>query len=636
MPVSTLSCHRAQPHRALVYPLLGAWNLLLLAMALLAATLPFLDLTSNAAPERLRRGAPAEPAVRPRSGGFALVLGDRHLLLLALLAVLLNCVNTTGEFILTELVIRHADQRIVLQPTLDKGNLIAAFYGDYYFAVNAVSVVFQLLLVARVFRWIGVHGAILLLPMIALAGYGLVVFVPVFSIIWAVKVLENGIDYSIMNTARHALYLPLPARHQFEGKTAIDTFFWRLGDLVQAGLIYAGLNWFGFEIHHFAIANMVLASVWICVAVRIGKRYAGAAPRPRAVKWRPLLVGAGSTVFAVVAFAVPRGVRAAEEPLFGEQEPLTAELQFDGRELCRTTVRDGGCSDVPAVLAYTDVAGAAHRIDVQLQPRGKWRAETGHCTLPPLFVSFDGGATAGTVFEGLNVNVLPLTTHCRDSSSYEQFLLKEYLAYRIYNVLTEKSLRVRLARITYRDTGRAGRTVERYAFFTEHFESFAARQDAELWKTRDFDRLAADPRELATLDLFEYLIGNTDWSSVRGHNVAHVRSGAGTVTAVPYDFDFSGLVDAVYAGPPPELPIRSVTQRLFRGYCRPGFDWREVFEYFQMQRDSIDSLVEEVPGLSVQNRRKASAYVDGFFDAVGAHDRDEINASCRRAAAARN
>jgi len=110
---------------------------------------------------------------------------------------------------------------------------------------------------------------------IVLIGYGLVVFIPIFSIIRLVKIMENSTDYSLMNTTRHALYLPLSAAKTYEGKTTIETFFWRFGDLLQAGTIYAGLHWFKFELEHFAMANMVLALVWLWVAWQISRYYTG-------------------------------------------------------------------------------------------------------------------------------------------------------------------------------------------------------------------------------------------------------------------------------------------------------------------------------------------------------------------------
>ena len=207
------------------------------------------------------------------SGGFALVLRDRYLLLLAVLAVLLNCVNSTGEYILADLVLSHADTQAASNPAIDRAGVIAGFYSNFFFAINALTLVIQVGIVARLFRWIGVPGAILVLPVIALIGYGLVVFVPIFSVIGVVKILENSTDYSVMNTSRHALYLPLSTLQKFHGKTTIDTCFWRFGDVAQAAVIYTGLHWLGFQSQHFAMLNMMLALIWIAIAISIGRRY---------------------------------------------------------------------------------------------------------------------------------------------------------------------------------------------------------------------------------------------------------------------------------------------------------------------------------------------------------------------------
>ncbi|HLF13075.1 MAG TPA: hypothetical protein VJA26_17880, partial [Gammaproteobacteria bacterium] len=478
MAGATLGALAGPPLVGALFPLLGPWNLMLVAMALLAATLPLVASTGNSVPAASRN---PQHDVCAGSGhvlsGFALVMRDRYLLLLALLMVLLNCVNTTGEYILTELVIRHADYELVTQPGLDKGSLIAAFYGDFYFAVNALTVVLQVLLVARVFRWIGVHGAILVLPIVAIIGYGLIVFLPIFSIIRAVKIIENGVDYSMMNTARHALYLPLPAAHQYEGKTAIDTFFWRLGDVLQAGVIYVGLNWFGFEFQQFAVLNMVLASVWIVVAMQIARRYAQRIPSDTRRARRGLVVRFSAAALGLAAFAVSADA-AADRTLFAEHEVLQIELVMDTAAFCRDPQRKG-CGDAPASLVYKAADGREQHIDVSVRARGRWRQDTAACRLPALFVFFSESAASGTPFAG--EKMLPLTTHCRETpSAYEQYVLKEYLAYRIYNLLTDKSLRVRLARITYRDTG-SSESTQRYGFFTEHFDSLAARHDAQVW-----------------------------------------------------------------------------------------------------------------------------------------------------------
>ncbi|HET8698317.1 MAG TPA: hypothetical protein VFO94_12565, partial [Gammaproteobacteria bacterium] len=255
-----------------LFPVLGRWNMLLVAASILVATLPLVARTRDAVPAAQRNpAANGAPEHRHPLGGFHLVLRDRYLLLLALLVVVLNCVNTTGEYIVTDLVVRHADALAAADPARDKGGIIAAFYGDYFLAVNALTVLLQCLVVGRVFRRIGVAGALLVVPMVAALGYGLIAFVPVFSLILAVKVLENGVDYSLMNTARQAVFLPLPAAQQYEGKTAIDTFFWRLGDVVQAGLIYAGVTWLGLDVRGFALLNALLAVLWIALAARLAR-----------------------------------------------------------------------------------------------------------------------------------------------------------------------------------------------------------------------------------------------------------------------------------------------------------------------------------------------------------------------------
>jgi AAA family ATP:ADP antiporter len=259
-----------------LFPSIGPWMLLLLAMALLALTLPCVGWARAAVPPGSRsyvRSAD-EKDHGGLLGGLSLVMTDRYLFLLALLIVLLNWVNTTGEYILAELVVRYADAAVAANSDVVKADFIAAFYGNFFFTVNLLTLLFQVFLVSRVILWIGVRGAVMVLPVIAIIGYGLVAFVPIFSIIRIAKVMENSTDYSLMNTTRHALYLPLSAAQKYEGKTTIEAFFWRFGDLAQAGAIYAGLNWFQFGIAQFAAVNIVLSLIWLGVAWQVARSYA--------------------------------------------------------------------------------------------------------------------------------------------------------------------------------------------------------------------------------------------------------------------------------------------------------------------------------------------------------------------------
>jgi hypothetical protein len=312
--------------------------------------------------------------------------------------------------------------------------------------------------------------------------------------------------------------------------------------------------------------------------------------------------------------------------LFDRTDALPLEVHMDAKRLCRDP-RRASCADLPAALVYSDDEGVERRLDVSLRSRGRFRDETGDCSLPALFVFF-GDDTTGTPFAG--ETMLPLTTHCRTPAHYEQYVLKEYLAYRIYNTLTDKSLRVRLLRVTYHDTSERTEPLTRYAFFVEHFDSLGARHEAVPWRPERFDVLGADALEIATLDLFQYLIGNTDWSAVFSHNVVLIRDAVSRVTPVPYDFDFSGLVDAHYATVDPQLAIRDVKQRVFRGVCRPDTDWPHVFAAFQARRGAIEKLLDKLDVTS-SDRDEARRYVDSFFATLSSEPQREreIVAACR-------
>jgi AAA family ATP:ADP antiporter len=617
---------------------LDASQLMLVAMVLLTSTVPFVNWTRSSVPANCRSRAPEpnEPCTASPLGGFSLIARDRYLLLVALLIMLLNCVSTMGDYLLADLVIGHAEKLIGSDPSLDKGQLIGEFYASFYLAVNVLTVVLQVFLVGRLFRWIGVNGALLLLPIVAVIGYGAVVFLPIFGLLRAVRVCEYGGNYSVLNTARQALFLPLSAKGKYEGKIATDAFFWRFGDLIPAVIIFIGLSWLDLGAQQFAIVNVGLSLVWLAVALQLARRNPGqAAARPplslarsvamalayargfsapvfanRASSWLAAGIGLLAIASSAPADAATDGAAGARPPgVFDEARALAMELVFDSKALCRNPQRSE-CADLPATLLYRDGLGGEQRVAVALRTRGRYRADTVQCGLPALFVFFTGD-TRDTLFAG--ESMLPLTTHCARGTEYEQYLLKEYLAYRIYGALTSKSLRVRLVRMTYVDAAGRLEPVERYAFFTEHFESFARRHGATVRPKNLFDPRTADPAEVTTLDLFQYAIGNTDWSVVKGHNVLLVEGTAGLVTPVPFDFDFSGLVDAEYASVSPELSIRTVRQRVFRGLCNPGTDWDSAFAHFAARRADVLRLVDEVPGLQPRQGVRAVEYLEDAF-----------------------
>lgn len=629
-------------YRALV-GVFDASEFMLVTAMLLGLTLPLVQWTRNSVPahRRSRSAEPTEPSVDSAFGGFALIARDRYLLLVALLIMLLNCVSTLGDFLLTNVVLGHAEQQLALDPSLDKGQLIGEFYASFYLAVNVLTVVLQVFVVGRLFRWVGVSGALLVLPLVALLGYGLVAFLPIFAVLRVVRVGEFAGNYSIFNTARQALFLPLSTKGKYEGKITTDTFFWRFGDLIPAVIVFIGLHWLAFTAQQFAVVNMGLSLVWLAIAVQLARRTPdGAHDRARpslvrgaaaALSWvrnppAPELAARAASWFAAaacvvaVASSAPADAadgRGAPKGLFDEVEPLQMELVFDSRALCRNPER-APCVDLPATLVYRDALDHEQRVTVALRTRGRYRADTVQCDLPALFVFFTGD-TRDTLFKG--ESMLPLTTHCSRGAGYEQYLLKEYWAYRIYETLTSKSLHVRLVHMAYRDAAGRVKPVERYAFFTEHFESLARRQSTTIRPASVFDPRTADSAEVATFDLFQFAIGNTDWSAIKGHNVLLLESEAGVVTPVPFDFDFSGLVDAHYASVSPGLAISSVRQRVFRGVCNPRTDWDAAFAHFAAHREEVLELADEIPGLEPKQRDGAVEYLQGAFATFASPER---------------
>ncbi len=217
---------------------------------------------------------PGQDRVKGRSG-FALVFSDRYLLMIALLMLVYNLVNTNGEYILSKTVVSqytHSHSAAALGG-LDEKKVIGEFYGNYLTVVNVLAALIQAFLVSRIIKFFGVGGGLLVLPLVALIGYGAMAFIPILSIIRSAKIAENSIDYSLQGTVKNALYLPTSREAKYKAKQANDTFFVRFGDVISAGIVLAGTTWLGFAAKQFALVNLVLIAVWLTVAVALGRRF---------------------------------------------------------------------------------------------------------------------------------------------------------------------------------------------------------------------------------------------------------------------------------------------------------------------------------------------------------------------------
>jgi AAA family ATP:ADP antiporter len=270
---------------------LGAWVGALIASEIFAAVGPYRLMIVSAIglsacvlltlwiDRRERERAPAHHADADapiaRTGGFSLVFSSRYLLLIAMLVVVLNVVNTVGEFILGKLVVEHAAGLVSSGAAggASASTIIGQFYGDFFAWVNLVGFLFQLVLVSRIFKHVGVRGALFVLPLIATFSYGMLAVLPILAIVRIAKILENSADYSINNTARHALFLPTSREAKYNAQQAIDSFFWRAGDLLQAVIVFIGAEKLAFGIRAFAAVNLTLVMVWLVLVFAIGREY---------------------------------------------------------------------------------------------------------------------------------------------------------------------------------------------------------------------------------------------------------------------------------------------------------------------------------------------------------------------------
>jgi AAA family ATP:ADP antiporter len=230
--------------------------------------------------ERARRAARVEapkPAVKKGSSAnaFALVFRTRYLLLMALMLMIFNLVNTTGEYILGSIVKETAGNLVAAGRAggLTEGQLIGNFYSKYFTLVNILGLLMQLFVVSRVVKRFGVSWAVMILPIISLGAYNTIVFFPVLTAVLAAKVAENSTDYSLNNTVRNMLFLPCTYEEKFSAKQAIDSFFVRMGDVLSALLVFVGTSVLALHSRGFAAINALLVVVVLVLAWKVGQSY---------------------------------------------------------------------------------------------------------------------------------------------------------------------------------------------------------------------------------------------------------------------------------------------------------------------------------------------------------------------------
>jgi AAA family ATP:ADP antiporter len=247
---------------------LGPPALMLVAAVMLAACVGLVVVVHRREHDRPR--AAAEPAHDDEklggANGFALLLKDRYLLLIGAFILIVNWVNTTGEYVLDRTLLDAS--RAEASPA----QFIGHFKATFFEVVNIVGVVLQLFAVSRIHKYIGVRRSLFVMPVVSLMGYSAIAFLPVLAVVFAAKAAENALDYSLQNTTRQALWLPTSREAKYKAKQVVDAFLVRLGDVLSAGAVWCGVR-IGLGVRGFAALNVGLVLVWFLVLLHLGRAY---------------------------------------------------------------------------------------------------------------------------------------------------------------------------------------------------------------------------------------------------------------------------------------------------------------------------------------------------------------------------
>jgi hypothetical protein len=306
-------------------------------------------------------------------------------------------------------------------------------------------------------------------------------------------------------------------------------------------------------------------------------------------------------------------------PLFASHSVLQVTIEAPLTTLMRKRPLE---EYLDGTFSFTGDDGTERTIDLKIRTRGKFRRHKKNCNFAPIRLNFRKKQVADTEFAGQDK--LKLVTHCQNNRPpYEQLVLREFLAYRILNVMTNKSFGVRLLQINYVDTEGA-KPMTKLGFVIEDDDDVAERNGMYSIKSGDISSDDIDRIGQNFVNVFQYLIGNTEFSLVRAepdeyccHNIDLMSATKRPpFTSLPYDFDFAGIVDAPYAEPNPRYKIRDVRHRLFRGLCENNDLLPSTFQQFLDKKDEIYRVVDELELLSPRSKRNVIRYLDAFYDDI--------------------
>jgi hypothetical protein len=249
---------------------------------------------------------------------------------------------------------------------------------------------------------------------------------------------------------------------------------------------------------------------------------------------------------------------------------------------------------------------------VKISYRGILRYDL--CSFPPIQINF----TKPLYSDSIKIRKLKLVTHCEPANITDEYVIREFLVYKLFNALTDTSLKVRLLKINYIDSKRNKKTIIKYGFFIEPLEVLAKNTNSSIIELKTLNQNHIMPKVIDRLAIFNYLVSNWDWSVVGQHNVEILKPisyDAGPLgLAVPYDFDLTGIVNADYAVPPPEIGIQTIRERLFSGLCRTKEVYIEDLREFIDKKEKLYAVINDCPYLNQRSKKDITNFMDEFYD----------------------
>jgi hypothetical protein len=291
--------------------------------------------------------------------------------------------------------------------------------------------------------------------------------------------------------------------------------------------------------------------------------------------------------------------------------PLAISIRTNLRALYGMRRREDPA--IPATLTWRLGDAAPETQPIKVDTRGNWRLKSRNCAFPPVKLDIYKDSARKTLFGGQSK--LKLVSRCEDRNGYEQYILQEYLLYQVYNLVTPLSMRARLVKAEFSDSLGKGKPYVSWAFLIEDDDDMAKRNGMKILEVQEATYADLDPWSSAVFAYFQYLIGNTDFSVVRLHNTRLVQDVTGNVHPVAYDFDFSGAVNARYAVTDPQLRIRTVRERLYRGPCLDAEMAERTAQHFLARKDAILALYD-LPQLDPAIATSTRKYFTEFFETI--------------------